>query len=61
VKPPKKTGPGLTPAQRAAEAAFTSATPPLTADQQLKKDFEENRERLKALRLARDTELTKKA
>ena len=56
MKSPKKTGPGRTPAQRNAEAAFKPASQPLTDDQQSKKDFDNNRERLKALRLARDAE-----
>jgi hypothetical protein len=51
---PRKTGAGLTPAQREAETAFKPATAPLTDDQQSKKEFEDNRERLKALRLKRD-------
>lgn len=54
MKPPKRAAPSLTPAQRNAEAAFKPAPPALTDDQQSKKDFDQNRERLKALRLARD-------
>ena len=54
---PRKTGVGLTPAQREAEAAFKPATALLTADQQSKKEFEDDRERLKALRLKRDADI----
>jgi hypothetical protein len=61
VKPPKKAGPGFTPAQRAAAAAFKPAAAPLTGDQQSRNDFDENRARLKALRLAREAEQAKKA
>jgi hypothetical protein len=60
MMPPKKAGPALTPAQRDAEAAFRPAQPELTSDQQTKLDVDQNRERLKALRLARDADLSSK-
>lgn len=60
MMPPKKAGPGLTPAQRDAEAAFKPAAPQLTEDQQAKLDVDQNRERLKALRPARDADLSSK-
>ena len=60
MKQPNETRP-RTSAQRAADATFKIALAPLTGDEQAKKDLDENRARLKALRLARDSELTKKA
>jgi hypothetical protein len=51
--------PKLAAAKREAESAFKPSSVPLTHTEQSKKDFDENRERLKALRLTRDTELAK--
>ena len=49
-------GPNMTASQREAEAAFkmTLADKPPSNDHIAKKAFDENRERLKTLRLARD-------
>jgi hypothetical protein len=57
---PKKTGAGLTPAQREAETAFKPPAAALTDNQQLKKDIDDNLERLKALRLKRDADAQEK-
>ena len=61
MKKPKDAGSDLTPAQREAAAAFKQALPALTGEQQAKRDLDENRERLKALRLAHEAEQGKKA
>lgn len=56
----KRPGINLTSAQARARKIFKPANLVLTGDQQAKKDLDENRERLKALRLARDAELERK-
>lgn len=52
----KAPGSNLTPAQQRARDAFRPPVPPRSAADIEKQAFEENRERLKALRLARDAE-----
>lgn len=54
MRPPKTAGHGLTPVQREAQEFFKRSPSRLTDEQQTRKDFDDNRERLKAERLAHE-------
>jgi hypothetical protein len=55
VRGRKASGTGLTSAQQQAKAIFKPVKAALTGDQLEKQAFDQNRERRKALRLARDS------